>query len=80
VKTVKARLDIQVYVNCPHCDNLINLLDENDTNGVAHNDCNDILKEACPDGNWSESHDKFELEDVTCSVCKGDFNVLQMEW
>jgi len=80
MKTAKARLDIQVFVNCPHCDALLNLLDENDTNGVAHNDCSDILKEACPSGTWSDSHDKFELDNVTCSECKGEFNVRQMEW
>jgi len=80
MKIVKSRLDIQVYVNCPHCDYLIDLLDENDTDGVAHNDCGDILKEAFPSGNWSESHDKFYLEYVTCTDCKGSFRVSGMEW
>lgn len=80
MKIVGARLDIQVYVTCPHCNNLIDLLDERDTDGVAHNDCGDILKEVCPSGNWSDSHEKFELDEVTCSECKGEFNVRGVDW
>ena len=79
-ETVRARLDIQVYVDCPHCENLIDLLDENDTDGVAHNDEGAILKDACPDGYWMDSHAKFELRDVVCSECKGSFSVKEIEW
>ena len=80
MKIAAARLDIQVYVTCPHCEYLIDLLDEHDTNGVAHNDCGDVLREACPDGNWTEHHEMFELDEVTCSECNGTFNVKRIEW
>lgn len=80
MKTVSARLDIQVYASCPYCDYLIDLLDENDTGGVAHNDEGAILNEACPDGYWMDSHEKFELKKVECSHCKGTFNVKTIEW
>lgn len=80
METVAARLDIAVYVNCPHCDNLIDLTDESDTDGVAHNDEGHVLKQACPDGNWMEAHREFEVEDVTCSECKKQFNVKELEW
>ena len=81
MQTVAARLDIEVFVDCPHCDHLIDLRSENDTNGVMHDDCGDILKEACPQhGHWSDSHEKFELDEVECSSCKGVFNVRTIEW
>lgn len=81
VKVASARLEIQVYVNCPHCDSLINLMNSDDTSGVDHNDCGEILRQACPsEGNWSDSHDDFELEEVTCTSCKGDFDVKTIEW
>ncbi len=81
METVTARLDIEVFVNCPHCDFMIDLLNSDDTNGVEHNDCGDILQEACPQvGHWSDSHDRFELDEVVCSQCKGEFSVKQIEW
>lgn len=78
--TVSARLDIQVYVDCPNCESLIDLLEEKDTDGVAHNDEGRVLRDACPDGLWSDSHEQFELEDVTCTECKYTFNVKTIEW
>jgi hypothetical protein len=33
MKTVTARLDIEVFVDCPECNDLIDLLKEKDTNG-----------------------------------------------
>lgn len=81
MQTVSATLYIHVYVDCPHCQELIDLLNEDDTDGVAHNDCGDILREACPDkGHWTDSHDQFELDDVTCTKCKTTFNVRKIEW
>lgn len=78
--TVSARLDIQVYVDCPNCDNLIDLLDEADTDGVAHNEEGYVLSQACPEGQWIDGHKKFEVEDVTCTNCKHDFTVRTLEW
>lgn len=81
MKTVSSRLDIQVFVDCPHCESMIDLLDKEDTNGVAHNDCGEILNQACPDkGYWSDSHKKFDLKKVECGECKKEFNVKGMEW
>ena len=80
IKTVSASLDIEVWVDCPHCDNRINLMDADDTDGYDHNEEGHILKQACPDGYWSDSHEVFSVEDVTCTECKKDFNVKELEW
>lgn len=80
-KITTSILDIQLYVDCPHCDYLIDLLDEYDTDGVAHNDEGDLLKVACPQqGYWIDSHNTFELDEVTCSACKNEFSVRGIEW
>ena len=75
-KTVRAILDISIWVDCPHCEHYINLLDTDDTNGHDHNEEGSILTQACGDGCWSE----FEVEDVTCSKCKEAFSVKELEW
>ena len=77
-----ARLGIEVLVDCPNCETLINLLDPSDTNGFEHNDCGDILKDACPtDGrHWMDAHKDFEVEEVVCSECKHEFTVEGLEW
>lgn len=80
MKTVSATMQISVYVNCPHCDYLIDLMDEDDTNGIVHNDDSYILKQAIPYGDWDESHREFEVDDVTCSHCKGSFDVKELVW
>lgn len=46
METTTARLDIQVYVDCPGCGSLLDLTDENDTSGVAHNDEGFVLSQA----------------------------------
>lgn len=79
-KSVKGMLDIEIWVNCPHCDFYINILDESDTNGHIHNEEGHILNQACPDGSWHEKHKSFEVEDVTCSDCKNNFKVTGLEW
>ena len=66
---VRARLDIEVFVNCPHCDYLIDLLKEEDTAGTAHNDEGYVLSQACPEGHWTTEHKSFQVEDVECSDC-----------
>ena len=77
-----ARLSINVYVECPSCEATIDLMDMSDTDGHDHNEGNDILKQACPiDGrHWSEAHEDFEIEDVTCTECKHEFTVKTLEW
>lgn len=76
-----ARLDIQVYVECPHCEAYLNLLDERDTGGYAENDEGQVLNQAFPDdGNWSRAHQDFSIVDVTCSQCDKEFDVEKLEW
>jgi hypothetical protein len=77
MKTVVAILRIEVLVDCPHCDTLIDLLDENDTDGVMHDDDSGVLSQVFQtDKSWSD----FELDEVRCSKCKGEFNVREVEW
>ena len=80
LETVRARLDIEVFVNCPKCDFLIDLLNPKDTNGTEHNDCGYVLEQALGDGDLSTTCETFEVEEVTCSKCKTEFNVKGMEW
>lgn len=80
MERVTAVLDITVNVDCPNCGNYINLLDEIDTNGENLNEDGMILKQACPNGYWNESHDKFKVDRVTCSECKCEFTVKGLEW
>jgi len=80
IKTTSARLDIEVFVDCPHCDTMIDLLDERDTSGYAHNEEGYVLSQACPNGNWSEEHKGFSVDDVKCHSCNREFNVEGLEW
>ena len=81
MKEVRARLDIEVFVDCPHCDFMIDLRNEADTDGRCHDDCGDILRQACPsEGHWSVEHENFSADEVRCSNCKGEFNVKGMDW
>jgi len=80
VKTATAWLSIEVNVDCPHCESLINLLDSEDTSGYSHNDEGYVLRQACPDGCWSEEHKKFEVDEVRCSECGETFNVRELDW
>lgn len=77
---VKARLNIEVLVDCPHCDNLIDLLNSADTNGFDHNDGGDVLYQAVPDGHWMDEHKKFSVDQVQCSECLMEFNVKGLDW
>jgi hypothetical protein len=80
MKTVTARLDIEVFVDCPHCGFMIDLLSASDTNNYDHNDCGEVLQQALPPGNWMDQHKDFEVDEVECSQCKGEFNVKELEW
>ena len=79
MKTVGARLDVEIFVNCPNeeCDYLIDLLREDDTSGTMHNDDGELLRQVWP---RNGSHDDFECEEVVCSKCKTEFNVKALEW
>ncbi|RUM44032.1 MAG: hypothetical protein DSY80_04865 [Desulfocapsa sp.] len=79
-KTVNARLDIEIFVDCPNCDRTLDILNESDTDNYNHNDEGDVLGQACPKGSWIEEHKKFEVFDITCTHCKETFNVKGLEW
>ena len=80
MNTVSARLDIEIWVDCPECDNLINILDSRDTSNHDHNEEGQVLTQACPDGSWYEAHESFEVTGVKCSSCANEFNVKELEW
>ncbi len=80
MKTTSARLYIDVFVDCPHCDCQINLMDRSDTYGRDHNEESHVISQACPDGSWIDEHEKFEVEGVTCSKCEKTFNVKGLGW
>ncbi len=75
-----ARLDIEVFVDCPNCDFMIDLMKEEDTGGYNHNDEGHVISQACPQGNWYEEHKEFEVSEVRCSKCKTEFNVKGLDW
>ena len=75
--TVRAHLDIEMLVNCPHCDYLIDLLNEGDTNRYCHNDDGYLIRQMFPK---NSTHEDFECEDITCGICKKKFNVRGLEW
>jgi hypothetical protein len=80
MESVMARLSIEVYVDCPKCDNMIDLMQSEDTSGYNHNEDGHIISQACPDGYWSEEHKKFSVDGVKCSVCDHVFDVDEIEW
>ena len=79
-KVVRGGLVIEVVVECPYCDGLIDILDTDRTAGYDHNDGGNIIRQACPDGVWIDEHKKFEIEDVKCGDCGGLFNVRGLDW
>ena len=73
---VKASLGIELLVTCPHCEEMFDLFS---LDGGRLNDDGFLLKNACPDEHWSDSHEKFEAE-VQCPGCKGEVKVQGIEW
>ena len=78
--TVTARLDIEIFVDCPECEYLIDILKESDTAGYDHNEEGHVLTQAFPDGSWCDKHKEFEVLHVECSHCNHEFNVKGLEW
>jgi len=72
--TVPATLIIEVRAHCPQCGEWIDLM-EGDYNEDAH-----VIKQACPDGNWSEEHETFSVHDVVCTNCETEFHVAGLDW
>ena len=76
LEAVEANLMIRIEVYCPNCEAELNLLDEDDTNGVAHNDEGNLMQQAFPDlVPWSRAHPEFKVSEVQCSECREIFNV-----
>ena len=82
IKEARASLTIEMWVDCPNeeCTAYINLSDERDTDGMCLDDDNQLLRQAVPDGHWSEEHEKFECEEVICTECKVPFRVKGLDW
>lgn len=79
--TTRARLDIEIFVDCPNCEYMIDLMRPDDTNNRNHNDDDGILSQACPsDGHWSDAHEEFECNGVKCSKCGHKFDVNGLDW
>lgn len=78
-RIVAARLDIEMFVDCPNpeCENLIDLLNEEDTDFTYHNDDGALLRQMFPKHG---DHSDFECDNVTCTKCKTTFNVRELEW
>ena len=76
-----ANLEVLIFVECPHCEDYIDLLKPEDTDGENHNDEANLTAQAFPtQAPWSESHKNFECVHVTCSGCKNQFDVKGLEW
>ena len=74
--TVKASLIIELNASCPHCDEYFDLFEVD--NGRL-NEEGFLIKEACPNGVWSEQHEEFEVE-VDCPACGQSVKIKGIEW
>jgi len=78
---VSASLHVAMHVECPHCENYIDLLKPDDTDEVNHNEDCALMSQAFPNKPfWGESHRKFKCRNVTCSECEKIFDVEILEW
>jgi|TARA_B110000091_G_C13440661_1_gene319928 hypothetical protein len=80
LETVTARLNIEVFVDCPKCNICIDILNPEDTSDYDHNEEGRVLGQACGEGIWIDNHKQFKVKNVTCSACKAKFNVKGVEW
>ncbi len=77
-KTISATLSIEVDIFCPNkeCGIYINLLNEDDTNGTAHDEDGALLKQVFHE---QHKHKIFQCNEVVCTRCKTKFNVKGLE-
>lgn len=75
MKTTRAVLSIELNVECPHCDDYLDLMDWD----MEMNEEGELTRQACPDGDWSESHRSFS-EDVRCPHCEETFKAEGIDW
>lgn len=74
-RDVEASLNIEMNVECPHCENYFDLLDIE----LGLNDEGQMISQACPNGLWSELHSEFS-EDVDCPSCGKEVNIRGIAW
>ena len=70
---VEAVLTICLDIECPECEEMIDLMD------LAMNEEGAISKQAVPSGDWSEPHDNFS-EQIECPKCSHDISVKRIAW
>lgn len=75
IESVEASLNIELNVTCPHCEDYIDLLSWK----MTLNDDGYIIRQAIPDGSWTDSHEKFK-EDVICPNCNKPFTAEGISW
>lgn len=71
--SVRAVLEINVYVECPDCGKAMDLMDD-------YNDEGQVIKQACTDGYWIDDHQNFKVIDVACESCGHEFDVKGLDW
>ena len=76
MENTEADLSIQLNVTCPHCDNFFDLFD---LDGGRLNDDGYLMRNACPDGYWCDTHKKFN-EKVQCPDCTKDIEISGIAW
>ena len=72
---VLASLIIEVLVDCPNCQENIDLLDDD----LGLNEEGAISNQALPEGEWYIEHPKFEAI-FNCPKCKHKINVKGVAW
>ena len=79
----RARLNIEIFVDCPKCKYMIDLMRPEDSNGYNHNHEGQLVEQACPnDGetHWRDAREEFECDEIECSKCNHKFNVRGLDW
>lgn len=74
LEAVQAELSVELYVECPHCTDVFDLMNYRDLNDDGY-----ISKQAIPAGDWSESHDKF-VELLPCPHCGTSVLIKGIAW
>ena len=70
-----ATLRIELYVECPHCENVFDLLTDTSLNDDGY-----LIKQAISDDRWAiPAEDRIECE-PECPQCETVFNVKGLEW
>lgn len=76
MKTVEGRFDYQLYVECPGCNELLNVLHEKDMSGDAHDDDNALTQPLLTNKNW----DDIEVDKMKCYRCGEVFNMKGVDY